>query len=219
MTSIIRSCVLPGGRHDELSAGAYACPACQLGLVRRLADIETYLSIITPEPVRSGSSGPTSRQYGSREPLRLDIVAMLDPRTEINGASGAINPDGVDDDVVDEIPNIEADLGGWLQVLNEQHPDGPWWLRDNQANAALLRSRCDWICQQPWVDEFAADIARVHSALRAACRDEPQRPVADCPCGGQLYRRSDDPVDPRLRCSACGTTYDGFQLLTLRGTA
>ena len=203
--TVVRSCVLPGNRHDELPADAYTCTACQRGLVRRLAAIETYLDvlrIIGAAPLRSGGHGPVSRQYESREPLRLDVLAMLSARTVING-------DGPDDRL-DEIPNVWADLSGWSAIVREEHPDhpagsGPWY----------LRAWCGWICQQPWVDEFAESMACLHAALRRACRDDPGKPQGTCldqACLGDVYRRSDDPTDPRLRCARCRVSYDGLDL-------
>lgn len=202
----VRSCVLPAGRHDELPPTAYACPGCQRHLVRQLADIEDYLGIVTPEPGRTGGYGPTSRQYGSRPPLRLDVIAMFDPRTEINGPG--------DDDILDEIPNVWADLNGWSGIVHQEHPDQP-----AGSGAWFLRVWCSWIVTRPWVDEFAVDVTRVHAALRQACGDAPGKALGHCldaACGGQVYRRSDDPRDPRLRCGHCSTTYDGLDLVRIR---
>lgn len=202
---IVRSCVVPGcpGRR-ELEPDAHACPDCQVRLVRKLVDIENYLVIVSVVPGR-GAPGPRAKGFGSQPPLRLDVVAMLDPRTEING-------DGPDD-VLDEVPNVMADLHGWSRLVHEEHPDHPG------ASRWLLRGYIGWICQQPWVDEFAADIARVHGALRQACGDAPSKPLGRCldeACGGQVYRRSDDPHDIRLRCGRCRTTYSGLDLIKVR---
>jgi hypothetical protein len=215
MTTLVRSCVLLGcsGRR-ELEPGAYACGDCQVRLVRKLADIGE--SIISAAPVH-GAPGPHAKGYRSTPPLRLDVVAMLDRRTEINGGSGA----DIDDDVLDDIPNVGADLGGWVRVLAEEHPDfdGEGWNADPIAyawGADLLRSRCDWVVRQPWVDEFAADIARVHGALRAACCDLPDEPVGMClthGCDGRAYpTRERDGV----RCARCRRLYRGHELVQLR---
>lgn len=204
-------CVLPTCRtRGDAEPGAHTCQPCRMHLVRQFGEIETYLTIVTAVPSRSGDRGPIGRQFGSRPPVRLDVVAMFDRRTEINGGSGAAD----DDDLLDEIPNIWADLDGWSAIVREEHPDqprgnGPWF----------LRTRCDWICRQSWVDEFAADVVRVHGALRQACGDAPGKPLGRCldlTCGGEVFRRSDDPQDPRLRCGRCSTTYDGFDLVRIR---
>lgn len=213
-------CVLPTCRtHADVEPGAMTCEPCRLHLVRQLGEIETYLDIVSPLPGRSGSSGPIGRQFASRPPLRLDVVAMLDRRTEINGPGK--------DDVMDEIPNVWADIDGWARVLLAENldvftPTFPVGATSNSIAAqlaALLRSRCDWICRQPWVDEMAKDVARVHSALRRACGDAPPRSMGRCldmACGGEVFRRGDDPRDPRLRCAVCRTTYDGLDLVKVR---
>lgn len=205
--TVIRSCVLPGSRHDDLPAGAYACPRCHMALVRKLADVEVYLSIVSAIPVRIGDSGPLSSEFESSPPLRLEVVAMFDPRTEINGPG--------EDDVLDEVPNVMADLDGWSRIVQEEHPDhprgyGPWY----------LRVWCSWICQQPWVDECAADITRVHAALRAACRDIPEGPKGQCisllangrECGADVFSTPDY---DGVRCSACRRLYTGLDLARL----
>lgn len=201
--TLVQSCVLPAcpGRR-ELPAGAYACPDCQARLVRKLADIEDYLDIVSPVPGRSGDPGPMTGRYESRPPARLDVIAMLDPRTELNGPG--------EDDVLGEVPNVWAELDGWCQLVHEEHPDHP------VGGLWLLRSYTSWIITRPWVDEFAKGISDVHAVLRRVCHDEALPAVGKCNragCGGDVYRRSDDPLDPRLRCSMCRTIYDGFDLL------
>jgi hypothetical protein len=211
--TVIRSCVLPGRRHDEVQHDAYACPRCCLKMVRQLADIETYLTIVTPAPGR-GEPGPRASGYESRPPLDLAIVAMLDWRTEINGSSGLTYPDG-EDDVLDEIPNVWADLDGWSRIVREEHPDHP-----GGAGAWYLRAWCSWICRQPWVDECAADITRVHAALRRACRDVPEGGKGHCisilangtECGAEVYSTADY---DGVRCSSCRRLYTGLDLARL----
>lgn len=200
-------CVIPTCRTAaDAAPGGYTCAPCRIHLVRQLGEIEDYLAIVSPVPGRSGEPGPIGRRFESRPPLRVDVVAMLDPRTGITG-------DGPDD-VLDEIPNVWADLGGWTRVVHEEHPDhpagyGPWY----------LRTRCDWICQQPWCDEFARDVARVHGALRQACGDAPPRPFAHCPqvvdgrvCGGSIAMFDDG---TGARCAGCRTTWRRDKLLDL----
>jgi hypothetical protein len=62
-------------------------------------------------------------------------------------------------------------------------------------------------------------IARVHGALARACGDSPAKALGVCldlACGGQVFRRSDDPRDGRLQCRTCRTTYSGLDLVKLR---
>lgn len=179
-------------------------------LVRQLGEIETYLSIVTAAPGR-GEQGPRAKGFGSRPPAVLDVIALLDERTEING-------DGPDD-VLDEVPNAHADMAGWLRILIEEHPDDLTPPGGLSAGVALLRSRCDWIVQQPWVDDFATDVARVHGALRHACRDDPPRPFAHCPevvdgdvCGGWVTMHSDG---EGAQCRSCRASWRRDQLLAL----
>lgn len=210
----IRTCVLPDcpGR-AELPPDAHACPDCQARLTRKLNEIEAYLAIVSVMPVR-GEPGRHAPGFASTPPLRLDVVAMFDPRTGING-------DGPDDEL-DEVPNVWADLFGWATVLIDEKPEYlvmPQYVRNVPP---LLRTRLGWIATRPWVDAFALDIARVHGALRRACKDAPPAAAGPClraGCGGKVYRRSDDPQDPRLRCASCQTTYDGLDLVRIKERA
>lgn len=200
-------CVIPTCRtHADTEPGAMTCKPCRLHLLRQLSEIDTYLDIVSPAPGRSGVSGPIGGQFGSRPPVRLDVIAMLDPRTELNGPG--------QDDIVDEVPNVYADLQGWSRVVHEEHPDHP-----GGHGAWYLRSWIGWICRQPWVDELARDVGRVHRALRQACGDGPGKSHGTClkaGCGGEVFRRSDDPQDPRLRCERCRVTFDGLDLGKIR---
>lgn len=216
--TLIRSCLVPNcPGAAELPPDAYACPDCQARLVRKLGEIEDYLAIVSPVPGR-GAPGPRAKGYESRPPLRLDVVAMLDPRTEING-------DGPDD-VLDEVPNIGEDLAGWWRILQEERyyraVAGGQGMIVMPDVAAELRSNIGWICRQPWVDEFAQDVSRVHGALRQVCGDAPSKALGRCldaGCGGEVFRRSDNPHDARLRCGRCGTSYSGLDLVRIRSAS
>jgi hypothetical protein len=209
-------CVIPSCRtHADVEPGAQTCSACREHLTRQLGEIESYLSIVSAAPSRSGDFGPHRPGFSSSPPARLDVIAMLDPRTELNG----FGPD----DVLDELPNIGEDLAGWWKVMVEEHEYraivGGTGMLITPAIPRELRGEIGWICRQPWVDEFAADIGRVHGALARACGDQPAKSLGVCldaACGGQVFRRSDDPRDGRLQCRTCRTTYSGLDLVKLR---
>lgn len=211
-------CVIPSCRtHADTEPGAQTCAACREHLTRQLGEIESYLSIVTAVPSRSGDFGPHRPGFASTPPLRLDVVAMLDPRTELNG----FGPD----DVLDEVPNIGYDLEGWLRVVwEEKKPD---WSEIQRLSpigaldryAVLLRSHIGWICRQPWVEGFALDVARVHGALARACGDQPAKPFARCPavvdgavCGGPVVMHADGEGS---QCRTCRASWRRDQLLEL----
>jgi hypothetical protein len=209
-------CVLPSCRTQaDVEPGAMTCAACREHLTRQLGEIESYLTIVTAAPSRSGDFGPHRPGFASTPPVRLDVVAMLDPRTELNG----FGPD----DILDEVPNIGEDLAGWWRVVQGEHDyhlvGGGQGMLVTAAVAVDLRTYIGWICRQAWVDGFAADIQRVHGALARACGDSPAKALGVCldlACGGQVFRRSDDPRDGRLQCRKCSTTYSGLDLVKLR---
>lgn len=209
-------CVVPSCRtHADAEPGAQTCGACREHLTRQLGEIESYLSIVTPIPSRSGGFGPHRPGFASTPPLRLDVVAMLDPRTELNG----FGPD----DVLDEVPNIGEDLGGWWRVVCQERDEfslPPNVLtQDAKLITTALRTSIGWICRQAWADGFAADIARVHGALARACGDTPAKPFARCPavvagavCGGPVVMHADGAGS---QCLTCRASWRRDQLLDL----
>lgn len=209
-------CVVGSCRtHADVEPGAQTCAACRQHLTRQLSEIETYLGIVTAVPSRTADFGPHRPGFASSPPARLDVIAMLDPRTELNG----FGPD----DVLDEVPNIGEDLAGWWRVVQGEQDyhlvGGGHGMLVTASVAVDLRTSIGWICRQSWVDGFALDIARVHGALARACGDAPAKSFGKCiraACEGWVYRRSDDPTDGRLRCARCSTTYSGLDLVKLR---
>ena len=207
-------CVVASCRtHADAEPGAMTCRACREHLTRQLGEIETFLSIISAVPSRSGDFGPRRPGFTSAPPAPLDVIAMLDRRTELNG----FGPD----DVLDEVPNIQADLHGWVRVLQEElgvEPASPNHVAPAVALASTLRSRIGFVCRCLWVDSFALDVTRVHGALARACGDTPPKPLGRCldqACGGPVFRRSEDPRDARLQCLSCRTSYDGLDLVRI----
>jgi hypothetical protein len=212
--TLVRLCGLPGVYHEELAADSYACPSCQEQLQRQLHDIGNYLKIVSVMPSRSGEFTRHAPGFRSAPPLRLDVVAMLDPRTELNG-------DGPDD-IVDEVPNVYADLEGWWQIVADglglAPAIAPRYRPEPQVWVWNLNSRISWICRQDWVDEFASSIGRLHGAMARACGDVPPKAWGRCldqACNGSVFRRSEDPRDARLQCRTCRTTYDGLDLIRI----
>lgn len=78
-------------------------------------------------------------------------------------------------------------LGGWVRhIAAERAADriDDQWPDDNlPAVAEWLHSRLDWCATQPWWGDLAADIARMHGALRHICRITP-RPTWTCTVPG-----------------------------------
>lgn len=194
-TCVLASC---GSPDPVTEPGTYTCARCGRHLVRQLGEIETYLEHLTPAPTKGGPSR-RSPGFASTAPLRIAVAAMLDERTTITG-------DGPDD-IVDEVPNLIADITNWAQLLLDEHPERLDIPATLGGATRLLRTRVDWITRQPWVDEFAEDMRRVHGVLRSTT-DYNQGAVhvpAPCPsCGlATLLRSVGDQGDDSIRCRYC----------------
>lgn len=200
------ACVLPTCPELDpvVDTGSFVCDRCERGLVRQLAEVETYLELITPVRLRR----PTERSapgFHSSSPANDSVIAMLDPRSCLSAD--------------DPLMPVVGVISGWARIVLDEHPATapPSALSDA---VTLLRTHAGWLCRQPWIDEAAAELDAVHRQLRAEVGDTPPRPIAQCitvddtPCGGAVYwvpGAGDD-----ARCSRCKRIYNGLALIRLR---
>jgi hypothetical protein len=124
---------------------------------------------------------------------------MLDDRTVLTGHGP--------DDILDEIPNIVADITNWVRLLLEEHPERLTTPTTLGAATRLLRTRLDWITRQQWVDELAADIDRVHGTLRRTANYTQGAVHVPAPCPKcdltTLFRRVGDDGTASIQCRYC----------------
>jgi hypothetical protein len=112
-------------------------------------------------------------------------------------------------------------LGGWVQLLVDDHPLHDVELGSLVDAARLLRTHAGWLCGQPWIDEAAAEVDRLHRQLRIAVGDTPPKPIAKCwdltgphPCEGPVFWTLNEP--PEARCHRCQRRYRGLDLVRLQ---
>lgn len=214
------TCVLPTCRsrdqHAEPEPGALLCWHCAEHLRATLRSIDRYLRTLTPERTStSGTGGRRAPGYESRSPAADHIIAMLDPRTLVNGPG----------DDHDAVPNIAAELGNWARLVTEECPrarNRP--LRTiNDAIVTLLIEN-QWITAQLWVDEYAAALNDLHRAIRGVANDGPISPAGLCTwqaCGGPVFLTERTVIGDKgqeerhgaARCATCGAIYDGLALV------
>lgn len=189
-------------RGDEIMT----CGPCVQRLDEALADIVELFALL-PTFVLPGSVPmsdlPHGKQVDAPAPVRLEILDHLDDR--IVDQPGDIQRRG-----------IIGVLEQWSRLVAEEQRFSP---RPGRATVAtevgFLRTHLKWATEQPWVDEFADEIAGargIHRQLQAAVGETRPKPIGQCPatvvregqptaCGAALYA----PVyGDTVTCNRCG---------------
>ena len=173
----------------------HACPECVTELAGQLRELDEYWGVLPymVEPLRS-STGRGSPGYGSRAPLRLDVLAALDPGTL---------PTPEDD--VWSIPGTIRRLGDWIAAERaEQRRPGVWY----------VLTRLQWAAGQEGFGDVADAIAELHRRAQGLAHDRPETSLGNClalGCTGQVI-----PAGAGGRCAECERPYVGFGLLKLQ---
>jgi hypothetical protein len=200
-------------------AHRHACDGCVNDIRRRLREVELHHAwLSTPTllaPVR-GAAGRRSPGYGSRPPLRLDALVLVDPRSRTEPPP------------VDEARGIglDEDTGAWpiletLRILAghiRQLRDHPTPCKATvSTEIGYLITQVDWAADHAGVVEFAAQVRRLHTQTRAVARDTPPAPIGPClsvDCNGMVFEPP--PRRNTTRCSSCERPYDWLGMVRVR---
>lgn len=218
-------CILCQG---DSHPGRFACHYCTEDLRRLLREIELYAAWLPlmAQPGRSGS-GVRAPGFGSRPPVRLDVLVLLDPRSAI-AADRDFDP--VTDDDEDNAPRsvlvaLESQASMIREELNHPQPSKPATISGEIGYLLGAMEHCAFL---PWVDEVADYLRGMHRQLRTLVGDKPPAPLAPCmvvtkdgTCEGKVYWSKDVPDGhggtlDAARCSSCNRVYYGIALVHLR---
>ncbi|WP_157767850.1 hypothetical protein [Actinosynnema pretiosum] len=200
--------------------------------------IEFHLAHLTPVRSVRPQLVATSSGFGSASPADDAVLVMLDPRSAATGVGRSRT--GPDDD---EHPLLSAPavLGGWArQVYELRTPPSLRALipapRTVREAVSTLLAALGWICTQPWVPDFAAELHQLRRQLAAATGEAPPPVVATCTAprddlaaavdgravcdGGIVVCEREDArsglVTPiGARCLVCHRVYTAFELIDL----
>lgn len=176
-----------------------------------LADIGTWWALL-PDLLVPGSGEDNGNVRGKRidspSPIRLDVVAVMDPRTSV-GCGG------------DDMVGVRCVVHSWARVVIEERS---WSLAmlDGTLGRDLdtLARSADWISQQAWVDDYAHELHSAWRELRNVVGIRPPAVVGHCPvvdesgeCGGPLHQ--DRWGGMGVRCARCGAHWDDRELRRL----
>ena len=168
----------------------HLCRRCLGRLRRDLTDLVDLWADLDPAPVKGAAGGPVGKP-GSKPPLRLAVVDATDRRGEIH-----------------------AQVCGWAAIVTEERqlhatiPDVP-------AAARLMLTHAEWIAEQPWADEAAAEVRDAARIVKALTGNTPDPALGQCSaidprgerdrCGGPI-RWADDGTT-NVVCARCGDTW------------
>ena len=137
---------------------------------QQLRDILDWAAILPALLTRRAPTGDTSRTGrsrsvpGSRPPVRLDVLHVLDTRTRVAG-DDAEDRAWHDRMASDHRQGLLPDLWQWCRLIEAEAmdacPDVPEELPERPVLASVvdwLVKHTPWALTQPWADEYAADV-------------------------------------------------------------
>ena len=194
------------------------CKRCVKNLRRMLREIpDLYATLdVTPGHAASDEGVRHTKVSGSPALARLDVVALMDPRTSATDSSG---------EPWDGSAYIPNEVGTWALLLAEE--------RQVTTRIATMyeaaRFLTDWIaelCASEWVDECYDALVEVEKLLKRVhgdrrtgavvvkrCINVYQRDGETIECGGTIRVTQ---ATEAVRCRRCGRRYEGYSLVALK---
>lgn len=201
----VHSCVVcPPGKQDKAEGGSLVCFSCSNRILRLLRELEEYLPTLTiTKTVKDGGRGAPG--FGSQSPADDNVLHHTDWRSGWDALDGL---------------GAVATIHSWAKAVREDRAYEPPRYVTLSTEIAALRNNHSWLICQPFVDEYAAELREVHSAVRAAANDPVPKSVGRCitvhthgECGGKVYELPDF---SGVKCSTCNRIYTGLALDRLR---
>ncbi|MFF0295566.1 hypothetical protein ACFYST_06145 [Kitasatospora sp. NPDC004614] len=166
--------------------------------LRELPELLAYahLAVMPGSTARTGYVTGATRTAPT--PARLDVLSLLGP-----AATDTVHdPHGDQDGLTPATGTITA----WTRIHTEEHGQQP-------ANATLgaqlayLTALLPWAAEQPWANEYAAEIADIHRRCTPLALLHPRRRAMQLPCPRcqLLTLTTEDGHDTECCNPGCGT--------------
>lgn len=209
-----------------------------------IVDLYATLDVRIERAAEREGGGKRGKISGSPALVRLDVLALMDPRT--NPGDGRPGPDGKrepDDGLV----NVPQTISSWAELLAvEQRMSmcdvDSYTEIDDEDNEItiytysakpmdlstatnLLAAWLPTVLEQMWIDEFYDEIHSVHSLLDRLLGIPKPKILGHCLSiigEGKINTRPCGQVlyapagTAVIRCSNCGRTYNGIDIVRLR---
>jgi hypothetical protein len=180
-------------------------------MLREVEEQTALLSAVPSMQQRTGSG--TGTPAFQRVPVRLTVVALLDPRTRPAGQRppGPACAECWHDSCVDIRAWIDAYdaqgvqtlavldvLHSWARVVREERSLSEPGTVTVSGERNILTRWLEWVAEQPWLDEMYQQLRDVLSQLKGVNGTSPDKPVGRCyligedgQCRGMIRRASD----------------------------
>lgn len=119
----------------------------------------------------------------------------------------------------DRLMSILGVLHSWARLAREERGFSSRGRITVTGERAYLARQMDWMCEQPWIDEFYGELRQLVSALRELNGTAAEKPVGRCylpaehgTCDGPVWL---DQASGHAYCGRCRETWDGPQLAML----
>ncbi|ROP53296.1 hypothetical protein [Streptomyces sp. PanSC9] len=147
---------------------AKTCDRCRSrirGALSALPEQYVYLSMSRQRLQGGGGDGRSSTRLRAPLPGNEAVLNLLGPAAR----QGVIDAQ----DQVGPVPFMEV-LWGWSQALSEERALDPV-TKNVTAMTTRLTAHLPWICEQPWVADFAEEIHDLVRACQKITMTEPRR--------------------------------------------
>ncbi|MGC3954620.1 MAG: hypothetical protein QM804_10260 [Propionicimonas sp.] len=171
-----------------------------------IALVETQHATLLPKrPTVGGRPTP-----GSRPPVNLDVLDLLDDRPKLDGRRAYLEPGdaaALDQFAGERREGVLRCLADWVR-LAEEEMDGEGYEHIESADqptitteAGWLARHLNWIGQRQWArDEFEPDIRRIHHDMQAVVGEGRPEYRPRCPkCQGRMADEGS-----YFTCEGCG---------------
>jgi hypothetical protein len=190
------------------------CRRCESNLNTWLGDVLTDTLKLDTRRINGGqeNKGKHTKISGSPSLVRLEIVALLDPRTMRD-----------EDDNPNEPVNIPGVLCGWAGLLAEEHNvTSP--TKYMAQSVDLLQRWWDTVIESEWIGDFYDDMLHIRRLLNNAHQVERPEPVGHClsvyeangrmvSCARPLYASQND---HNVKCRNCGRVYNALDMVRVK---
>lgn len=197
-TRLMCACCSTPAKPRRATEGYRTCDACSDRIADALREIPaqyktlTTVSALLPGVGEEGRRGPG---FGSRSPIRLDVVVVTDWRTRWSED--------------DRVHNPLALLGKWADVVRGEVGEASPATATIDTESALLIRRLDHATRQPWIAGLWREVRECRGQLRTIAGEPRPRYVGLCPaipegqteeCGARLYVRQGTDTITCVKC-------------------
>ncbi|MET9051766.1 hypothetical protein ABZW50_11510 [Streptomyces bacillaris] len=175
------------------------CDRCRAGIrggLLQLPELYVHLTMSRQRVQGGGSDGRSSKRLHAPLPGRDDVLNLLGPASR-QGVTDAVDQTG-------SVPFLEV-LWSWSEVVTEGRALTPVRKHVNTLTARLT-AHLPWICEQPFVADFAGELKELVHEVQRITMTQPRRELlkgVTCPSCGGLTMVRHFPGDWAAECALC----------------